>query len=139
MSDYLISFHMVEKVVAMTDVFPNSTITYRAISSPGLHHFAFIIIILMEALTGLFCLFGFFRMLLSLRQPAEEFNRSKNTAIIGLSLGFLGWQVLFMTIGGEWFGMWMSPIFVNAIQAAFQFFITYLGVLIYVIIKDSNL
>ena len=69
---------------------------------------------------------------------AQAFNRSKKLAIAGLTLGFLTWQVSFMSIGGEWFGMWMSSEW-NGVPDAFRFFITILGVLIYLVHKDEEL
>jgi predicted small integral membrane protein len=69
---------------------------------------------------------------------AREFNRSKAWAIGGLTLGFLVWQVGFMSIGGEWFGMWMSSTW-NGLQSAFRVFITIVGVLIFVSLRDGEL
>ena len=40
--------------------------------------------------------------------------------IAGLALGFLLWQVGFMSIGGEWFGMWQSKDW-NGVPSAFRF------------------
>jgi predicted small integral membrane protein len=57
---------------------------------------------------------------------------------VGLTLGFLLWQVGFMTVGGEWFGMWMSSQW-NGIESAFRFFITILGVLIYLALPDGEI
>lgn len=65
------------------------------------------------------------------------FNQSKKWAIIGLTLAFLLWQVAFMSIGGEWFAMWMSKQW-NGIPNAFRFFITILLVLMYVTARDSD-
>jgi len=41
---------------------------------------------------------------MSNQKSAVVFNCSKSIAIAGLTLGFLVWQVGFMSIGGEWFG-----------------------------------
>ncbi|WP_099514846.1 DUF2165 family protein [Microvirga ossetica] len=40
--------------------------------------------------------------------------------VIGLTTCLLIWLVGFIAIGGEWFGMWMSPQW-NGIEAAFHF------------------
>ncbi|MCZ4722831.1 DUF2165 family protein, partial [Legionella pneumophila] len=50
-TDYSANFPAVVKVLTMSDIFPNSTITYRAITSPVLHYVAFIIIVILELLT----------------------------------------------------------------------------------------
>ena len=53
-------------------------------------------------------------------------------------LGFLLWQVGFMTIGGEWFGMWQSQQW-NGVPSAFRFVMTIIAVLIFVAIPDQEL
>ncbi|MCL9683961.1 DUF2165 family protein [Legionella maioricensis] len=136
-SDYYGNFPLVERALTMRDAFPNSTITYRAITNPVLHHLAYLIIITMETLTALLCIVGTWKLFRARNQSAVLFNKSKNWAIAGLTLGFLTWQVLFMSIGGEWFGIWMSQILNGAIATAFHIFITVLAVLIYVGIKDE--
>lgn len=136
-SDYYTNFPLVERVLMMKDIFPNSTIGYRAITSPVLHHVAYIIIISLEGLTSLLCAVGSCQLIMVRNQEALVFNQSKKWAVAGLTLGFVTWQVLFMSIGGEWFGMWMSQMLRGAVSAAFQTVITILAVLIYVVIKDE--
>jgi predicted small integral membrane protein len=69
--------------------------------------------------------------------PAAAFNAAKGTAVAGLTLGFLTWQVGFIAIGGEWFGMWMSETW-NGIASAFRFAITIAVVLIYLVLPDGE-
>jgi predicted small integral membrane protein len=73
-----------------------------------------------------------------LRADAASFNRAKRFAIAGLTLGFLLWQVGFMSIGGEWFGMWQSKEW-NGVPSAFRFVITIIAVLIFVAMPDQEL
>ena len=80
------------------------------------------------------CWIGAVRLLLA-SGDAVAFNRAKGFAVAGLTLGFLVWQVGFMSIGGEWFGMWMSPKW-NGVPDAFRFFVTILMVLIYLVLPD---
>ncbi|KGP62595.1 membrane protein [Legionella norrlandica] len=136
-TDYPTNFPAVVKVMTMTDVFPNSTITYRAITNPTLHYIAFIIIIIMECLTAVFSGIGAWKLFKARNESAEVFNHSKSWAIGGLTLGFMTWQVIFMSIGAEWFGMWMSPMLNSALTTAFHIFITILAVMIYLLIKDE--
>jgi len=58
--------------------------------------------------------------------------------VAGLTLGFLVWQVGFMSVGGEWFGMWMSKEW-NGVPDAFRFFITIGLVLLYLVQRDAEL
>ncbi len=64
-------------------------------------------------------------------QRREEASRS-----IGLTLGFLLWQVGFMTIGGEWFGMWQSQQW-NGVPSAFRFVMVIAAVLIFLALPDT--
>lgn len=136
-TDYYTSFPLVERVLMMKDVFPNSTISYRAVTNPIVHHTIYIIIISLEVLTALLCAFGVWKLFKVRKASAIIFNQNKNWAVAGLTLGFLTWQVIFMSIGCEWFGIWMSSMLRGVITAAFQIFITILVILIYVTIKDE--
>lgn len=136
-TDYGTNFAFVEHVLLMDTIFPDATIAYRAIANPALHHAAYILIIAAETLTAILCWIGAYAMVSRLNDTALAFNRSKTWAIAGLTLGFLVWQVGFMSIGGEWFGMWMSSVW-NGIESAFRFFITIIAVLIYVALPDSE-
>src|SRR5690606_23895307 len=137
-TDYGSNFALVHHVLLMDTIFPTATIKYRAIDSVVLHHAAYIFIIALETLTAILCWWGAGRLLGNVRAPGAEFNRAKNIAIVGLTLGFLVWQVGFMSIGGEWFGMWMSQQW-NGVPDAFRFFITIGVVLIYLVQRDDEI
>ncbi|HBT33037.1 MAG TPA: hypothetical protein DEB15_09450 [Pusillimonas sp.] len=136
-TDYGSNFAFVQHVLMMDTIFPDASIQYRAIEAPFLHHAAYILIIAAEALVAILCWVGAYRLLLKVSAPAVEFNRTKSLAIWGLLLGFLVWQVGFMSIGGEWFGMWMSDQW-NGVPDAFRFFVTILLVLIYLVQTDRD-
>ncbi len=137
-TDYSSNFAFVHHVLLMDTIFPEATIKYRAIDSVAVHHAAYIFIIALEVLTSILCWAGAWQLLRSRHASACEFNRRKRIAIIGLTLGFLVWQVGFMSIGGEWFGMWMSQQW-NGVSSAFQFFMTIGVVLIYVVHRDGEI
>ncbi|WP_445497500.1 DUF2165 family protein [Photorhabdus sp. SF281] len=137
-TDYGTNFVFVQHVLMMDTIFPDATITYRAIHSPILHHIGYIAIISLETLTAVLCWIGGIRLLANLKSNAVVFNKKKAIAIAGLTLGFLTWQVAFMSIGGEWFGMWMSKQW-NGVSSAFRFFVTIILVLIYLIQRDRKL
>jgi predicted small integral membrane protein len=77
-------------------------------------------------------------MLRRIRSGAAEFNRAKAFAVVGLILGFLLWQVGFMSIGGEWFGMWQSQQW-NGVPSSFRILITIAVVLVFVVMHDQDL
>src|SRR5262249_17899407 len=84
-TDYGTNFTFVQHVLSMDSVFPNATITYRAITRPALHHAAYAIIIAAEALTAVLCWIGALALLRRLRKPAPAFNRAKAWAVVGLT------------------------------------------------------
>ena len=136
-TDYGTNFLFVQHVLLMDTLFPGSSITYRAIHSPVLHHLGYGLIIFLEALTALLCWWGAYRLFKAIKAPARGFNQSKSMASAGLALGFLVWQIVFMSIGGEWFGMWMSKEW-NGTSSAFRISTTLLLVLIYLNQKDED-
>lgn len=137
-TDYQTNFAFVHHVFAMDTIFPDVTIKYRSIESPIIQNLGYIFIISLETLTAVLCWIGAFSLLKSIKLDAKAFNKKKRIAIVGLTLGFLVWQVGFMSVGGEWFGMWMSSQW-NGVPDAFRFFITIILVLIYLIQKDGEL
>jgi predicted small integral membrane protein len=138
LTDYNTNFVFVEHVMSMDTIFPFSTIKYRAITSPALQHAAYALIIATEAATAVLCWIGAALLARRLTADARAFNRAKTFAVVGLTLGFLLWQVGFMTIGGEWFGMWQSQQW-NGVPSAFRFTMTMIAVLIFVAIPDQDL
>ena len=114
----------------MDTIFPDSAIKYRAIHDAWSHRVVYAVIIAIEGSTALLCWIGTWKLWCVRHDGASSFNAAKSHAIVGMTLGFLLWQVGFMSIGGEWFGMWMSKSW-NGIESAYCFFITLLGVIIY--------
>jgi predicted small integral membrane protein len=138
LTDYDTNFAFVQHVLAMDTIFATSTITYRAVTNPVLHHLAYGLIIMAQAIVSALCWIGVFRLLRRLWADALTFNHAKNLAIAGLTLALLLYQFGFVTIGGEWFGMWMSSQW-NGVPSAFRFLITILAVLIFVALPDGEL
>lgn len=136
-SDYYANFPAVAHTLSMQELFADSTIGYRALTNPLLHHLAFMLAIGAESATAILCMLGAWRLFKARKASAQVFNQAKNCAIAGLTCGFLTWQVLFMSVGGEWFGLWMSASLRGSITVAFQIFMTILGVLIYLVMKDE--
>ena len=138
LTDYGTNFAFVQHVLSMDTIFPSSTIKYRAITNPTLHHVAYAAIIATEAVIAVTCWIGAAHLARRLRAEARAFNRAKRFAVIGLTLGFLLWQVGFMTVGGEWFGMWQSQQW-NGVASAFRFAMIIAAVLIFVALPDGEI
>jgi len=137
-TDYGTNFAFVQHVLSMDTIFSFSTIKYRAIIDPALHHAAYAVIIATEGATAVLCWIGTAMLLRQLRADAGAFNRAKTFAVLGLTLGFLLWQVGFMSIGGEWFGMWQSQQW-NGVPSAYRFVMVIVAVLIFVALPDQEL
>jgi len=138
LTDYGTNFVFLQHVLSMDSIFSGSTITYRAITSPARHHAVYALIIATEAATAILCWIGAAMLLRHLMTDAATFHRAKTFAVIGLTLGFLLWQVGFMSIGGEWLGMWQSAQW-NGVPSAFRFVVVILGVLIFVAMRDEEI
>ena len=137
-TDYGTNLAFVEHVLRMDTVFPDATIRYRALDVPWVWSAGYAAIIAAQTVTAIVCWIGAAKMLRALRSGARGFNRSKAWAIGGLALGFLLWQVAFMSIGGEWFGMWQSATW-NGLTSAARIFMTIIAVLIFVSLPDGEL
>lgn len=108
LTDYRTNFKFVQHVLSMDTTFPDSTITYRSIKSPYLHHAVYLFIIAIEVVTSILCTVGGIQLLKNLRADADTFHRAKRPAIAGLLSGLLLWFFGFQAVAAEWFGMWMS-------------------------------
>jgi predicted small integral membrane protein len=136
--DYGANFQFVRHVLSMDTTFHDSAIMYRAITSPVLWNLAYGIIILGEGLTAVAFIAGAAALWRHRRASAAVFHRAKRPVVIGAAVGFLVWFTGFMVVGGEWFAMWQSQTW-NGQQAAFRFYLTLLGVLIFVNQPDGEL
>jgi predicted small integral membrane protein len=137
LTDYNTNFVFVEHVLSMDTIYPFSTIKYRAITIPALQHTAYGVIIVTQVIIAVLCWIGAITLVRDIRADAGLFNRRKRFAILGLTLGFLLWQVGFMSIGGEWFGMWQSQQW-NGVPSAFRFLTVISVVLILVHMPDYD-
>ncbi len=136
--DYGTNYAFVQHVMSMDTVFPSSTLTWRAITSPVLYHFFYALIIAAELLAGVLAIVGAWRLWVRRYAAAGEFNAAKDVAIVGLVIGFALWFFGFMVVGGEWFQMWQSQTW-NGQQAAFRFIACIGLVLIFLNQKDDEL
>jgi predicted small integral membrane protein len=136
--DYGTNYAFVQHVMSMDTVFPTSTLTWRAITSPALQHAGYAGIIAAELLAGILCLLGAWRLWSARAYFAAEFNAAKDVAVAGLVCGFALWFFGFMTVGGEWFQMWQSQTW-NGQEAAFRFIGCIGLVLLFLGQKDDEL
>ncbi len=137
-ADYASNFEFVRHVLSMDTTFPGNALAHRAITTPILWHAAYWLIIAGEGMTGLAFALGAVNMVRSLRLDADRFQQSKRFVYVGAAAAFLVWFFGFMVVGGEWFAMWQSETW-NGQQAAFRFYMTVLGVLLFVAQRDDRI
>jgi predicted small integral membrane protein len=137
-TDYGTNWLFVQHVLSMDTIFPTATIRYRAIAGPLLQQAAYLLIIATEIAVAALCWIGAWRLFANRRAGAVDFNRAKTFAVCGLVLALLLWQVGFITIAGEWFGMWMSSTW-NGVPSAFRLVVILLGTLIFVALPDDDI
>ena len=89
----------------------------------------------MEGAIAALCFAGGWRLLISVRD-VDQFNASKNIAILGLTAGILLWFFVFIVIGGEWFLMWQSDQW-NGTQGSFRITVIFGMILIYLNMYDG--
>jgi predicted small integral membrane protein len=136
--DYGTNYAFVQHVMAMDTLFPETTLTWRAISSAALNETAYALIIAAELMTGLLCIAGARRVWQARGESAASFNAAKDVAVAGLVCGLALWFFGFLTVGGEWFQMWQSKTW-NGEEAAFRFVACIGLVLIFVNQRDEEL
>jgi predicted small integral membrane protein len=137
LTDYNTNFLFVQHVLSMDTIYPFSSTRYRAITDPALHRLVYAAIIAVEAAVAVLCWIGSITLARYIRADAPLFNKAKGFSFIGLTLGFLLWQVGFMSIGGEWFEMWQSQQW-NGVPSAFRFVTIISAVLILVAMPDAD-
>ena len=136
--DYGANLEFVRHVLSMDSTFGDPSVTGRAVTAPRLWHLAYRAIIAGEGLTCLAFAVAAAQLARHLRSDAARFRRAKRFVFVGAVLGFLVWFVGFMVVGGEWFAMWQSKQW-NGQEAAFRFYMTLLGVLVFVNQDDPEL
>ncbi|WP_191489847.1 DUF2165 family protein [Pseudomonas sp. FEN] len=136
-TDYGSNFAFVRHVLSMDSTFPDNTAMYRAITTPALWHAAYWLIIFGEGLTAVLLAYGALALWRARNSDTASFARAKKWVVGGASAGLLVWFVGFMVVGGEWFLMWQSPTW-NGQEPAFKFYMTLLGVLIFVNQADNE-
>lgn len=101
-TDYGTNFELVQSVLSMEMV--NSTsVQWRAVTNPSLHHGLYILIIAWEAASALFCWMGAALLL-------KGQSNANRIAATGLSMAFTFFMVGLVGIAGEWFYMWDSAL-----------------------------
>jgi predicted small integral membrane protein len=136
--DYGSNFAFVQHVLSMDTTFPGNALLDRSISSRAIGRASYDLIIAAEGATCLLRCAGSFALWRARQRDAAAFNAPKRLVTAGCAMGFIVWFFGFMVIGGEWFAMWQSRTW-NGQDSAFKFYMTLLGVLVFVNQPDAEL
>jgi predicted small integral membrane protein len=126
--DYHTHFQVVKNIMSMKSVYLHNQDSWRAITTPSLHHLFYWIIIFWQAAAAILCWSGAYRCWQAIRNHANVFHQAKSLAISGLTLILLMWIVAVLGIGGQWFLMWQSELW-NMQDTAFRMF-TIVGIIL---------
>jgi predicted small integral membrane protein len=137
-ADYDSNYLFVRHVLSMDTTFQGNALMYRAITAPLAWQLSYALIIAAQAATGLCFAVAAVSLVRHLRAEPARFAHAKRFAYIGGGIAFLLWFFGFMVIAGEWFAMWQSHEW-NGQASAFRFYMTMLGVLIFVNQRDTAL
>ena len=129
--DYQANLAFVKGVLSMNDIFMKEANIWRSITHPVIHHIAYWVLILFEAVSAIFCLWGAIHLWKNRKQHSAGFHEAKLIGFRGLIIGLSLWLVGFVAIGGEFFLMWRSEIW-NAQATAFSLAIIYLLSMMYI-------
>lgn len=133
--DFTSNYLFVRHVESMDTTFPDNDLKWRAITSPLLWNATYVLIILWEFAIAFFCWLGIIKLLKSLKSTEAIFEKSKSSAVIGLTLCLLLFGFVFITVAGEWFSMWQSSTW-NGEEAALRLFMMSGIALIYLKMKE---
>ena len=118
-TDYGTNWQFVRHVLAMDTIFPDSTLTWRAITDQRFVAVAYWLIIAWEAATAIVLIIAVVRLAAACRIE-HRFAAAKPLAILGLTFGLVLYGFGFLVIGGEWFAMWQSKTW-NGLESAGRF------------------
>lgn len=125
--DYRGNYEFVRHVLSMDTTGEHGQL-WRAIRPSGpdaanhwIYHAFYWTIIACEVTTGVLCGWGTWKLWRARHASAEVFNAAKDVAICGLTLSLLQWFTISLTIGAEWFLMFLSREW-DAQGSAFRMF-----------------
>lgn len=110
LTDYHTNFQFVQHVLSMDSRRPDlgMTIEYRAIPWEWAWHAAYVGVIVMEIFIMAACIYGAYRLLVSVNSSDTQFVAAKKWGSLGCTAALILWFLGFQAVGGEWFGMWMN-------------------------------
>ncbi|MDR9750037.1 DUF2165 domain-containing protein [Pseudomonas sp. SZMC_28357] len=104
-TDYSVNHEYVAHILSMDTVSDKVRYSYRAITSPMMHHRIYWAIITLEVIYTLYCLLGTYQLFRTINSSAKDFHEAKKFSIAGLLIAIFTYYVCLQVIGVEWFNM----------------------------------
>jgi predicted small integral membrane protein len=136
-TDYASNYEYVGHILSMDTTRDNQNLSYRAITSPMLHHRIYWFIITLEVIYTAFCLLGTYHLFRNINASCEVFHEAKKFSIVGLLIAIFVYYICLQVIGVEWFNMDESQTW-NAKDWARHIVDFILPLLIYVAIRSER-
>ncbi|VVN71566.1 DUF2165 family protein [Pseudomonas fluorescens] len=108
LTDYSTNYQNVQHILSMDTTDRNSSLMYRSITLPILHHRIYWLMITLETTFTVCCLIGAHQLYKALNASSTEFHEAKKFVVAGFMVGIFIWYFCFQVVGGEWFVMWKS-------------------------------
>ena len=108
LTDYSTNFQYVQHTLSMDTTNQNSSLMYRSITMPILHHRIYWLMITLETIFTVCTLIGAWQLYKARNASSAEFHEAKKFVVAGFMVGVFIWYFCFQVIGGEWFVMWQS-------------------------------
>ncbi|KAA0997020.1 DUF2165 domain-containing protein [Pseudomonas sp. ANT_J12] len=135
--DYSTNYEYIGHILSMDTTRENLNISYRAITSPILHHRIYWFIITLEVMYTAYCLLGTYQLFKHRHASIDVFHEAKKLSIIGLLIAIFVYYVCMQVIGVEWFDMDESQVW-NAKDWARHIVDFILPLLIYMTLKVEH-
>ena len=136
LTDYDSNYIYLRHVLSMDTTFPGNRMMYRAITSPVLQNAMYVVIIALEMVVGVLFATATWRLWRARGACDAAFAAAKTPLVIGATIAFFLWFVIFLAIGGEWFVMWQSASW-NGQEPAFRFVVCILLITMFVTQKEG--
>jgi|APSaa5957512535_1039671.scaffolds.fasta_scaffold154621_2 predicted small integral membrane protein len=78
---------------------------------------------------------GILLMIISIRKPTDKFNNSKIIPIVGCTIAFIQYTLLFGAIGADWFLSWMHNM--STLQGSLNYSLPIGVVLVILYLRDD--
>ena len=99
----------------------NGVVDWQRIESPLLIWAAWALIPLGKLAVAVLCLYGAWRMSLSRRAPAEEFNAAKAFGLLGCGIAIAMLFGIFMVVADTYFRLWLTESGSRVMPIAFRY------------------